>query len=405
MPDAWVERLAWEDPVIETIALPRGTMTLRYGFGSGLATRPGDAPGRVWAIGDRGPNIKVKDLVDTYGVDDLAVLLDVPGAKVMPRPDIGPTLAELQVEGDSVVLVRTLPMMDASGGLVSGLANPGSEDLRAEPVFDLSGAPIPADAHGLDTEGLIALSDGGFWVGDEFGPSLVRLDRDGRVTARLLPAGTGVQGDGGAALPAIAARRQLNRGFEALTISGDERWIYLAFQSPLAHPDEHAHKQARHVRLWRLDASTGTVVAQYAYPLDAPESFARDCALGPFDRSDIKVSELLWTGPDTLLVLERGSATTKIYRCTLGPDAVLPAEHLEVSTSPTLEELSGADEMPLPVLTKTLLFTSDDFPEVAADLEGMALLSPHELLLVSDNDFGVTGAQTQFWRVRIDRLH
>jgi len=27
--------------------------------------------------------------------------------------------------------------------------------------------------------------------------------------------------------------------------------------------------------------------------------------------------------------------------------------------------------------------------------------APTELLLVSDNDFGVTGATTQFWRVRL----
>jgi hypothetical protein len=45
------------------------------------------------------------------------------------------------------------------------------------------------------------------------------------------------------------------------------------------------------------------------------------------------------------------------------------------------------------------LFSTDDHPEVAADLEGMAILSPTELLLVSDNDFGVEGAETSFWRV------
>ena len=103
-------------------------------------------------------------------------------------------------------------------------------------------------------------------------------------------------------------------------------------------------------------------------------------------------------------MLERGSATTKIYRCVLDTDTEVVAEHLEVTTRPTLEELSAADDAPVPVLAKTLLFTSDDFPEVTADLEGMALLSPTELLLVSDNDFGVMGAETQFWRVRLDRL-
>jgi hypothetical protein len=51
------------------------------------------------------------------------------------------------------------------------------------------------------------------------------------------------------------------------------------------------------------------------------------------------------------------------------------------------------------VLAKDLLLSTDDFPEVAADLEGMVILSPTELLLVNDNDFGVEGAKTSFWRV------
>jgi hypothetical protein len=32
----------------------------------------------------------------------------------------------------------------------------------------------------------------------------------------------------------------------------------------------------------------------------------------------------------------------------------------------------------------------------------MAILSPTELLLVTDNDFGVEGAETSFWRVTFE---
>lgn len=406
MPDVMLERLAWKDPVIAALALPGGTMTLRYGFGSGLSTRPGDAPGHVWAIGDRGPNIKVRDLVRHYGLDSLSGLLDEPGAKVMPHPAVGPTLAELRVEEGAVTLLRMLPLRMADGRHVSGLANPGSDELLAEPVYDLSGALLASDPDGLDTEGLVALADGGFWIGDEFGPSLVRVDAEGTIRSRLLPRRSSEVSQSGMAdgLPAIAAKRQLNRGFEALTMSADERWLFLAFQSPLAHPDEEAHKRARHVRLWRVDAATGEVVAQYAYPLDQPDSFKRDKAAGSFDRSDIKVSELLWIAADTLLALERGSETTKLYRCTLTPDAILPDAHLDVTTRPTLEQLSEGEDAGFPILAKQLVFNSDDHPELGADVEGVALLSPTELLLVTDNDFGVTGAETQFWRVRLDRI-
>jgi hypothetical protein len=52
---------------------------------------------------------------------------------------------------------------------------------------------------------------------------------------------------------------------------------------------------------------------------------------------------------------------------------------------------------------KRLLFSTDDHPEVGPDMEGMALLSPTEILLVSDNDFGVEGARTEFWRITLDQ--
>jgi hypothetical protein len=51
------------------------------------------------------------------------------------------------------------------------------------------------------------------------------------------------------------------------------------------------------------------------------------------------------------------------------------------------------------VLNKVLVFDSDHHPEVSADLEGMTLLDERTLLLVNDNDFGIEGAETAFWRV------
>jgi hypothetical protein len=397
-----VERLDWVDPPLGEIELPGGTMRLRAGFGSGLATRPGDPAGTVWAVGDRGPNLKVKAAIRLYGLDRLEPLRHVDGAKIMPRPDLGPAIAQLRVTGDRVELVRAMRIADSRGRPVSGLPIPGGDHARSEPAYDLDGAPLPPDPSGLDSEGIAALADGGFWVGDEYGPSLVRLGPDGRVLTRLVPEGTDLDG-AESRLPAIAGSRQINRGFEAIALSGDGLWLYLAFQSPLAHPDEAAHEQARHVRLWRLDAATGEVAAQYLYPLDLPETFLRDCAAGPLELSDLKVSELCWAGPDTLLVLERGSRTTKIYRVALSERFELDPSHLDPATRPTVEQLSArAGGLGLPVLAKRLLLSTDDAPDIAADLEGMAILSPSELLLVNDNDFGVEGAETGFWRVRFD---
>jgi hypothetical protein len=303
-----------------------------------------------------------------------------------------------------VRLIRTIRLIDEEGNPVDGLPDASSEHVVLEPVFDIHGGPIRPSRLGLDSEGIVALRSGGFWIGDEFAPALVRVDDEGRIVQRLVPRRV-EHADFADVEPAVDLPARGNggkSGFEALALSGDERSLFLAFQSPLAHPDEEAHRRARHVRLWRLDAETGEVIDQYLYPLDRPKSFLRDRILGPFGREDIKVSELAWMPGNRLLVLERGSATTKLYRVELDPKTVLPVEHLDIRTRPTIEEMSSADAMALPVLDKHLLFSSDDVPEMTVDLEGMTFLSPTDLLMVNDNDFGVEGAVTSFWLIRFD---
>jgi hypothetical protein len=53
-------------------------------------------------------------------------------------------------------------------------------------------------------------------------------------------------------------------------------------------------------------------------------------------------------------------------------------------------------------LAKIQVFSTDDHPEVAPDLEGAVLLSDRELLLATDNDFGTEGAETRFYRLTWD---
>ncbi|HEX8533101.1 MAG TPA: esterase-like activity of phytase family protein [Allosphingosinicella sp.] len=391
LPKCKIDRLGWSDPPLGTIECPKRPMVLSASFGSGLTRRRGDPPGILWGLGDRGPNLKVKVAVKRYGLDHLRSFKGAEGAKVMPRPDLGPTIAELRVLDDRVELVSEVRLLNADGTPVSGLPTPGGEHAECEPALNMEGDLLEPDPNGADTEAIAAFADGSFFLGEEYGPSLLKVSADGRVLSRWRP---GI-------LPKIAGKRQLNRGFEAISLSPDEAWLYLAFQSPLAHPDKQAHERARHVRLWKLNPQTGEVAAQFLYPLDKPGSFRRDAATGDFGRSDIKVSEIVAEADDSLLVLERGSETTKIYRTRLEAPLALDASHLDIGTRPTIEEMSG-DGGGLPELSKQLLFSTDAHTEMAADLEGMAILSERELLLVSDNDFGVEEAETSFWRVKFD---
>lgn len=375
-PAITVTRLAWTDYALDEIETPSGRLRITLGLGSGLARRAGDPPGVVWAIGDRGPNIKVGAAVDDHGLTHLSGLARLEGAKIMPRPAIGPMLAQLRVDDDAVTCLQVLPLRDAAGAAFDGLPAPGGDAAAMEPAFDLSGAPLGHSLTGADTEGVAALADGTFRVADEYGPSILVVAADGVVLARWVPEGEGDALAGAAyrvedVLPASAARRRLNRGFEALALSPDEARLHVILQSPLAAENEIDPEGRGHARLWTLDARTGAPLAEHFYPFDAPDTFRRDARAGPVGPEDLKISEAVSLGDDQLLVLERISRTSKLYRVAL--DAR--------------------------VLVKTLVLSTDDWPQIDADLEGVALLSDRELLLSTDNDFGVDGRETAFFRV------
>jgi hypothetical protein len=128
--------------------------------------------------------------------------------------------------------------------------------------------------------------------------------------------------------------------------------------------------------------------------LGPPEGFRRDMAEGRVKRDDIKVSELTMLGDGSLLVLERVTQSTHIYR--VWPEPALAPEWRDPARRPTLEQLGSGG---VTSLAKQLVFSSDDHPEVCADLEGMIMLAPTVMLLASDSDYGTEGAETEFWRV------
>lgn len=405
-----IRRLRWTDAHLADIALPGGVMRLTRSLASGLTRRADDPDGVFWGVGDRGPNIKPGDAADRYALEHLRPLAAHDGAKIMPLPETGPALARFRYTGDSITLEAALPLCTGTGQPIGGLLVPNGPHDEFEPIHSLDGTALPSGPNGADSEGIAALPDGSFWIAEEYGPSLLRTGPEGTVLERWVPEGMEASFAGAgypvrAVLPALAAARKLNRGFEGIAVSADGAVLTLAFQSPLAHPDRAAHAASNLLRIWQLDGQTGALLREYAYPLDPPANFRRDAAAGEVAGEDIKVSELLWLGENDLLVLERISRSTRLYRVTLDRTLALSPALARRENRPTLEQLTPADwsAAGLTPLAKTLVLDTDRHPELPGDLEGMVLLAPGELLLSNDSDFGIEGAETEFWLVKFDR--
>jgi len=393
-------------------------LALDVGFGSGAYHRAGDDSNVFYTITDRGPNIKCSDTDEVFGIEDFCV---TGGDKVFPQPDFTPTIYKIRLtKNDSdeygYEILEELPLKNTNGDNISGITN-NLMVTDSETSIGIDGELIDYDNAGLDTEAIVRLQDGTFWLTDEYGPSLVHVDSDGTILKRVVPetvagdladAGYPVEG----LLPDTLKHRKLNRGIESLALSEDESALYFIMQSPLAFPDTDAYKASSHVRLFKLALTDGdieSVAGEYVYNLDKASSFAGLNGTGDQGKkqSDVKISEMVAVGNDELIVLERISGVTKFYRISLATGDNILGEAISTGTvannestqEKTLEQVYDLGSHNANAVSKELVFnTLTDMPEgltAPTKLEGIALLDDEHVLLINDNDFGIKGSPTE----------
>lgn len=405
--DVTVTEITTPDLPLATVTYPGGkTLDLTVGIGSAAWRDPRDPAGVIWTITDRGPNLDCAGIekIAGLGIDKLCAGDDK--AKNFPLPGFGITIQKLEIGNDNAArLLETVALKGKSGKPVGGLPF-SAEGFQTEAAYDVNGALLPGDPSGLDTETLARLPDGSFLIGDEYGASLVEAAADGAVIRRHVPAGLegalkGADYEVVGTLPAIIARRALNRGIENVAVSADGATVYVLMQSPLANPDTDAYKASANVRLWKIDRASGKVIGEYLYVLDDPKSFKTDNAKKEQKQNDVRLSEMVWLGGDRLLVVERISKTTKFYVIDLASGVPLNAALDDPITSPSLEQMTPGQlaAQGIVPLTKALVLNSDDVEGLPRKIEAVAVMSPTEMIVINDSDFGIEGDSNQIRRI------
>lgn len=264
--------------------------------GSAIAAVPGSTD-ELYGLSDRGPNVDGR-------TDD---------EKVLPVPDFQPRINKYKLSDGSATVEQTIGLSGKDGAPLRGLVDPQAN--TGETLVDIDGKPLPTSDHGLDTEGLVALPDGTFWVSDEYGPFLVHFDATGKEIERLSPF------DG--TLPRELSLRSPNQGMEGLTITPDGTTLVGIMQSALKTPGlEGSAKSVAFTRIVTVNLAT-KAVAEYPYPLANPQ------------KTKVAVSEITALTNTTFLVDERDGklapgADKKIYVADIagatdvGPKASVP---------------------------------------------------------------------------------
>jgi hypothetical protein len=301
-------------------------------------------------------------------------------------PDFNPMILRVKTEGETVKILQTLPIVGQSGKPVTGLPNLKGID---ETPYDYSARDVLTfNPNGLDTEGLVRTAAGEFWIAEEYSPSLLHVDRTGKVLKRYVPEGVKLNGTDypvAEVLPAIYSKRKINRGFEGLALSSDEKTLYLTLQSPLLNPDKNTGDASRNSRLIAFDIASEKVTAEYVYRFDVAKEFDPNPKTTP---EEMKLSAVVFLNPTTLLILERTDLVAKLYSVDLSQATnILNTKWDDFKTAPSLETLGDPAVANVSVLRKSLVLDLSSLNGMPEKIEGVALLDHNTIAVSNDNDF------------------
>ena len=256
-------------PPLASVAGPGGTTTKisGEGFGSSLAPVPG-RPGYFYGLTDRGPNADAPD-----------------GNKSEMVLNFTPEVGEFKLVDGKARLLKTVTLKGPKS--LGGVKYSGRPPHDTTEVIDdvaatnatlangkVTPQPVARDPYGYDSEGLVALPDGTFWVSDEYGPYITHFDANGFELGRLTPDKDSPDNKFHKIigyLPAVLADRLTNKGMEGLTVTPDGKTLVGAMQSALQVPDLGSTKASKVAvtRIITIDLRTFKT-KQYLYALDDP---------------------------------------------------------------------------------------------------------------------------------------
>jgi hypothetical protein len=341
------------------------------GIFSGLYHTQEDPENMFYAIADRGPNGQV-----TVGKDR---------RRTFPIPEYNPVIYKLTLQNDQVQIISATPIRTRNGKPVTGLSNTDNDEV---PYTYDGQTRLELNPNGLDIEGLARASDGTFWVCDEYSPSVAHITADGTVVRRLVPEGITLAADTDVrpVLPAIYAKRRLNRGFEGVTISQDGTRLFITLQSPLDFPTKEIGRASRMMRLLVVDTQKLMPVAEYVYVAEPISRF------GETEQGEMKLSDVAFVNPTTLLIDERTDKVAHIYQVDLsGATNILGTRWSDPkNTSNSLEALTP-EQLSANGITpvkKSLVADLSKVPGMPEKIEGLTVVNPTTIAIGNDNDFG-----------------
>jgi hypothetical protein len=366
-------------------------ISFREGGFSGLYPIPNTNGKEFWTCSDRGVNVDAA----TANPAGCTPTYD----KIFSFPNYAPKIHRIRLNGDSVQILQTITMKRPNGTAASGIINPtglgstAAEVASTDTVLDCANfnSKIAAkDVWGIDAEGLVVDKDGNFWICEEGGATIWKLNQNGVVVNRFTPYANlpGMQPQD-VQIDTVFKYRKNNRGFEGIAITPNGK-IYAIIQSPILYPTTSVGENTRIHRILEIDPSTNAM-RMFAY--------LNDGIIGPSGGNQIrlrdwKIGDMAAINNTTFLVLEAAlRGTTNIQKMYLINIENATPVHSGLYSGKTLEALvdaAGLAANGITPVTKTLFMDlqANGWPIELEKAEDLAIINDSTIVIGNDNDYG-----------------
>jgi hypothetical protein len=291
------------------------------------------------------------------------------------RPDFR-TFDGSTVQGTGIITAARIK----DGGTLGSTFGSGSADIPVAKTIRSERLLTGAD---LDIESRRTDANGNLWFGDEFGPFLLKTDKNGRVLRSVIPM-PGVQSPQNPFLGSATPTLNPSNGFEGLAINNAGDTLYTMLEGSVVGDAPGS------LRINAFDIATESYTgAQWLYKLDPQGT---------------NIGELTTVNDTQFIVIERnGTQEPRFKRLYLIDLAHVDAEGY-VQKTEIADLMHIADPNDLNADGNNTLFT---FPFVT--IESVLVLDAQTLLVVNDNNYPgssrVAGVPdpTEFIKIQLDQ--
>ncbi len=369
-------------------------INFKEGGFSALYPIPGTKGKEFWTISDRGVNVDAANANKNIIGGTCKPTYD----KIYAFPNYAPKIHRIRVEGTSIKVLQTITMKRPDGTGATGIINPtgfGSTALEVASTdtvmncANFNSKIAPKDVWGIDSEGLVVDSEGNFWIAEEGGPTIWKLNKNGIVVKRYTPYANLVGAEPqDVAIDTVFKYRKNNRGFEGLSITPNGK-IYAIIQSPVLYPNTSVGEASRIHRILEINPLTNET-KMFAYLNDGIIGSGSN----QIRLKDWKIGDMAAVNDSVFLVLEaglRGTTDRKfIYKVNISQATPVTSGLYSTKTLEALVDEAGLTANNIVPVKKTLFMDllANGWPSDLEKAEGIAIINDSTIAITNDNDFG-----------------